>query len=175
MTQNSALSQNWVGCIGCTPNGPWLRAHCAQAARALRPGRDRTVARPRAGRNVVAHRAPCGRPCPTVSGRVAARTRALARHVSALLPSPLVMIQKLYSDTSPCHASCRAPTAPYRGACSVVSQCCCAPCHRMSRDTPSSQAALVSRYAHSYRDTTPTTRPPSCHETNDWIVTHPTS
>ena len=26
VTQNSALSQNWVG---CTPNGPWLLAYCA--------------------------------------------------------------------------------------------------------------------------------------------------
>ena len=69
---------------------------------------------------------------------------------------------------TPCPALCRAqgrfvsqlfrtyqaPPAPYRGACSAVSQCCCAPCRSLSRDTPSSHTAL-------------------CHDTPICIATHP--
>ena len=40
----------------------------------------------------------------------------------------------------------RVPPAPYSGACSAVSQRCCAPCRSLSHDTPSSLAALLSRY-----------------------------
>ena len=32
VTQNSTLSQNWVGCTRCTPYGPWLRTHCVHDA-----------------------------------------------------------------------------------------------------------------------------------------------
>ena len=104
VTQNSALSENGVG---CTPNGPWLRAHCACIA-----------PKPRAWYRVVAHAGSCrgpllgsvaGAPC-----RVTARTQALACRVAAFLPA----IQKLYRDTVPmslvlhahCCACCNAPT-----------------------------------------------------------------
>ena len=83
MTQNSVLSQNWVG---CTPNGP----SCAH-----------TVPRPYARRRVVAHPRPyrgplldrvTGAPCRVVVG-----TGALACRIATSVPA----IQKLYRDIKP--------------------------------------------------------------------------
>ena len=60
LTQNSVLSQNWVG---CTPKEPRLRAHCAQAA----------------------HWAPCLGSPPSMSQCALAVSRAVPRAVSSLL------------------------------------------------------------------------------------------
>ena len=115
VTQNSVLSQNWVGCTGCTPNGPWLRAHYAC-----------TTPRSVVLHCVVAHIcdlswsclgrvATCGQPC---RRHVAALMRVLARRVAA----PLGHDTSLYRNIAPCRASYRAHATPYRGASYAVSQ-----------------------------------------------------
>ena len=71
-----------------------LRTHYAQA----------TLIVP-AGCCVVAHRAPCRRPCPTVSLRARARWGAVSQ------PSP-VMIQNCIARQKPCRARCHRITAP---------------------------------------------------------------
>ena len=95
---------------------------------------------------VPGHVAPLpGRVAP-MPGRVTTHTRALVHRVAILCcAQDRAVSQPFWSY----HAS----PASYRGACSSVSQRCCTPCRSLSCDTPSSQAALLSRYAHLYCDT----------------------
>ena len=112
MTQNSVLSQNWVG---CTPNGPWMRAHYAHCAQV---GRVTSLV------SRVVH-------CIATQIRVAgladrvAHCIATQSLVAASLSSPPVTIQTLYHNTGPCSASCRAPElcrrAPYLSLGCIVS------------------------------------------------------
>ena len=141
VTQNSALSQNWVECTVHTP--------MAQAAR--------TTPKPRARRALGAVSWRVERHIVVVPGRVAPR----ARHVTALcrthccsvstqrsLPffaiqkfyrdielmsravslAPPVMIQSLYRNTGPCRAHCALCRARYRGYRSslrrIMAHCC---------------------------------------------------
>ena len=91
VTQNSVLSQNWVGCTGCTPNRPLLHAHCAQAGRVAamswavsQPVPDRIVALPRPcrGRVVACTDSVAGRVARCAARRVAERSNVLLRAVS---------------------------------------------------------------------------------------------
>ena len=93
---------------------------------------------------------PCRMRAPTVSLAI---SQAVSPVVSCPLSSPSVTIQKWYHDPSLCRAPCRAPTTLYHSARSAISQRCCALCRSLSSNTPSSQAAHLSRYAHLYRDT----------------------
>ena len=118
---------------------------------ALRPGPAHNAGSWRELGRVIA-------PSPTVSWscrRHASTVSQPALAVSQAVSCPSVTIQKLYLDPSPYCAPCHAPTAPYRGARSNVSQRCRALCRSLSCDTPSSKVALLSRYAHLYHDTIP--------------------
>ena len=123
---------------------PWpkLRAHCAQAARTLRPGRAHTAPRPRAQRSVAARTRSCRsapgsvaapsdhdtkivsqpKPLPRVSQRSYAISQGAGCRV-ATQGRPSAKIQNLYRDSTltarPCaHALPLAPRAgrPCRGA-----------------------------------------------------------
>ena len=151
VTVNSALSQDWVGCTGCTPK--------TLTARMLRLGRAHKAVSWRTGRRVVAP-----------SGSVTVRMGALARHVVESRPAvsqPPRHDTKFLSRYNSCHARsvrtarCVASAAPYvvlaaarvaaflcrvAGRCCAISQplaCCVA--------TPG--LPLLSRYNRLYRDT----------------------
>ena len=91
MTQNSALSQNWVECTGCTPKGPWPRAPCA-----------RTAPRPRAQHRVVART----RPYRSRARSCRARTLPCRR--------PLQSRYKNCIMTQTLPRACRSVPTPYR-------------------------------------------------------------
>ena len=128
---NSNLEQCTESKLSRVHSAPTHGLGCAQAARALR--------------RVLARAEPYRGPLP---GRVAPMPDCVAMRMRSLV----------CCVAAPCWALCRAqgravsqpfwpyraPLAPYRGACSAVSQCCWAPCSSLSRDTPSSQAALLS-------------------------------
>ena len=137
---NNDLEQCTESKLGQVHNAHTHGPRCAQAPRALL----HVVARPGPYRAPLPSRvAPVPSRVVVLPCNIAVRTRALARRVAA-----------------PCFALCRtqgravsqpflsyhAPPASYRGVCSAVSQRCCAPCCSLSRDTPSNQATLHSRY-----------------------------
>ena len=85
---------------------------------------------------------PCCRPC-----------RALCR---APCHRPPVTIQSLYRNTSPCRAHCAPCRVRYRVCRNAPAPCCRALLRRIT--TPGALCCDA--------------RPPSCHDTNDCIVTH---
>ena len=81
MTQNSALSQNWVGCTRCTP-WPNLSAQASRHTPRLAVS-HRVVAMPQPCCSMWPKVSwPCRRPPRPYHGRVTARTRTLLRDVS---------------------------------------------------------------------------------------------
>ena len=97
MTENSAMSQNWVGCTvrtpkdpGCAHVAPRPRARCAQAACMLRPGRAHAAPRPRARCTQAARTLRLGRshaaPRPRARCAQAARTLRPGRAHAAPRP-----------------------------------------------------------------------------------------
>ena len=160
MTQNSALSQNWIRCTGCTPNGPWLCAHYA-----------RTVPMPRARRalgRVVARTGFVSWPCP---GRVAAyglqyrrrvAARTLLRRSSPRSRNKIVSQHNFLLRVLPSAVSRALPSAVSRALPSVVSSAL----PRVSQGVGHHIAAYIAAPI-------PTNRLPQIHDANHYIATYP--
>ena len=106
-------SANTLNQPACT-----LRPHCAQAARTTS-----------IGRRVVAHRAPCRRPCPAVSWSchwVHARAGAPCRSFWAYrVATSLAAIQKLYRDIEPLPCALSALCHACPSSLRRIVACCC--------------------------------------------------
>ena len=138
VTQNSALSQNWVECTGCTLKGPRPHARCAHITPRPCACRVLGVVSWCTGRRVVALLRPCHRrvlPCRCAH----ARFRASCRNVWACrVAAPLSRHKESCRDTN----SCRARSAPCRSHCRTCRNApapYCSPCRVLCCDTrPSS-------------------------------------
>ena len=165
MTQNSALSQNWVKCIGCTPRDPGCAritprplTRCALGAVAWRTGRHVVAPLWSCRRCVLPCRCEHARagepyrssPLSRYKNRIAKqnpfhehnvvsqRELAVSQALSRAASSPLGHDTKIVSRPKPLPSLSQLPT-PYRGALlrCLATQCRCP----------------LSRYETSYRDT----------------------